>query len=118
MSARRVLLVEDEGASRVATGKFLEAMGHSVQLAADAQTALESSRRSPPEVLVCDCNLAQAMDGLPLARAIAEACGAAVILVSGHPPETLRQHLEGLETAALFQKPVSLKALAEAVAAA
>ena len=114
---RQVLLVEDEPAARDVTCRYLQSLGHQVQVAADVREALQAAAAHPPEVLVCDCNLSGRFNGLEVARVIAQA-GVAVILVSGHSPDLLREHLAGLKVAAILQKPVSLKKLAEAVSAA
>jgi DNA-binding response OmpR family regulator len=112
------LLVEDEPAARGATCKYLEMLGHVVGTADNADSALEAAAASPPEVLVCDCKLAAQFDGLEVARRIQEACGATVIVVSGHPAELMHEHLAGLDVVACLRKPVSLKELAEFVAKA
>jgi len=114
---RRVLLVEDEPAARDVTCRYLQALGHEVKVAADVREALLAAAEHPPEVLVCDCNLSGRFNGLEVARVIARA-GVAVILVSGHSPDLLREHLAGLEASAILQKPISLEKLAEAVSAA
>jgi len=103
--------------ARGATRQYLEAMGHAVQVAADAATALGAAAQTPPEVLICDCNLAQPFDGLDVARRIHADSGASVILVTGHPPDSLQAKLGDLEVAACLRKPLSLKDLAATVAA-
>jgi two-component system, chemotaxis family, chemotaxis protein CheY len=54
MAARRVLLADDDADLRLALRLSLEAAGYAVEVAANAQEALQRQRVRPAEVLVTD----------------------------------------------------------------
>jgi PAS domain S-box-containing protein len=67
---RRVLLVEDNADAAESLRLLLELNGHEVEVAQDAEEALEKMRQLKPEVIVCDIGLPGGMDGYELARVI------------------------------------------------
>lgn len=115
---RRVLVVEDDRTAREATRRFLQFCGHEVSVAPDPESALDAARNHAPEVLVCDCNLKEKLDGIALARSIQEHHRAAVIFVTAYPRSALRGRIGELVVADCLRKPISLAALADSVGAA
>jgi CheY-like chemotaxis protein len=65
--ANRVLVVEDDGATREAVGELIGMLGHQVVGAANAQAALDAMAQGPFDVLLTDINLPD-MTGIELAR--------------------------------------------------
>jgi len=65
--AKRVLVVEDDGATREAVGELIGMLGHQVVGAANAQAALDAMAQGPFDVLLTDINLPD-MTGIELAR--------------------------------------------------
>jgi CheY-like chemotaxis protein len=53
----RILVVDDEESIRVLLVRILEPMGYVVDVAADADTALEMVRVSTPDVALCDIKM-------------------------------------------------------------
>lgn len=113
--ACRVLVVEDDAAAREATRRFLAFDGHQVEAVGDPGAALSAADASPPQVVVCDCNLAGEGDGVEVAQEIHARHGSAVILVSGLAPDQVLAHAPDLQPAACLLKPLSLQDLAAAV---
>ncbi len=114
----RVLVVEDDAATRGSTVEILEALGYRVDAAADLEGArrLASGRRY--DLLVSDVVLPDG-SGAGLAAQLRERWpGLGVLLISGYPEEELpsRRALRGPRLAFLakpFDAPTLARALAE-----
>ena len=63
----KILVVDDERAVRESLRRALALEGYDVDLAADGEEALESSRRAEPDVLILDV-LMPGVDGLEVSR--------------------------------------------------
>lgn len=114
ITARRVLIVEDEEAARTATCRYLQYRGYQV---ADAATVEESFARAEslrPEVLICDWKLAGERDGVHVARTLHKKYGLAVIFVTAYALADLRSHIGDLAAGVVecLRKPISLDNLA------
>jgi len=57
MSAARILLVEDDDVLRDLLARNLQARGHEVSIADDAQAALDTLRTAPIDLVLLDINL-------------------------------------------------------------
>lgn len=68
-AARRILVVDDHGASRHVLIQQLHYLGHEAIGAANGQQALSLLAVQQPDVVITDCNM-PGMDGFTLARAI------------------------------------------------
>jgi CheY-like chemotaxis protein len=69
VTARDILIVEDNPDARDTLRRILELSGHRVRVAADGVSALEAVRQAAPEIALIDLGLPQ-MDGYELARRI------------------------------------------------
>jgi CheY-like chemotaxis protein len=67
LSARTILLVEDNNANRMVFQDLLEAEGHHVCAVATAQEAVAMARQVIPDLILMDVQL-EGMDGLSAAR--------------------------------------------------
>ena len=116
---RRVLLVEDEPALRMLSRRALEAAGHTVRAAEDAEAALALVAQGyAPEVLVTDITMPGEMDGLALADALRAARpGLPVVLVSGYAEATVGEGLDG-RGMRFLEKPFRMADLVAAVGTA
>ena len=80
---RRVLIADDDGASRSGLAALLSGWGYAVDQAADGAEALDKARATHPAVVISDLVM-PGMDGLELLRALTEEVPfAAVILLTG-----------------------------------
>ena len=80
---RKVLVADDDGASRSGLAALLSGWGYAVELAADGAEALDKARVAHPAVVISDLVM-PGMDGLELLRALTEEVPfAAVILLTG-----------------------------------
>jgi CheY-like chemotaxis protein len=109
---RRVLVVEDEDATRTATRRYLEYCGHEVAAAATADESLAKAELLQPEVLICDWKLSGRRDGIDVARTLRRHFDIAVIFVTAYALADLRQQLGDLGSVSCLRKPISLDALA------
>ena len=81
--SKRVLVVDDEAASRTGLKALLESHGYRVEAAASGAEALEKARSFRPAVVIADLVM-PGMDGLELVRSLQEEAPFAVtILLTG-----------------------------------
>ncbi len=84
MSQQRILIVDDEANHRSSLSISMRLEGYEVFEAADGQHALETLKRQPVDVVVCDLMMPR-IDGLELARRLRFAHpGTRVILMSAY----------------------------------
>lgn len=101
--ALRVLIVDDDKSTRAALAEILKIEGFSVDECGDGATALLRLQGSSYDVLLTDY-IMPGMDGLALASAARELCGALRCLVmSGHPPL-----LDGPDYLLWVSKPIDI----------
>lgn len=68
-AGRRVLVIEDNREAADILATYLRAHGHTVYVAYDGGTGLETARREHPEAVICDIGL-PVIDGYTLAQAV------------------------------------------------
>jgi PAS domain S-box-containing protein len=107
MSARRLLVVDDEPDSARALARLLRFWGHEVEVAHDVRSALEGARRTRPEVVFLDLSMPGA-DGFEVARRLREFAGEGLRLVAltGHARDEDRRRTEAAGFAGHLVKPV------------
>ncbi|MFH0998836.1 MAG: response regulator [Pseudomonadota bacterium] len=101
-----ILVVDDERSIRITAKAFLEADGHSVETAEDADSAMAALRRMPMDVILTDIIMPR-LSGVELLRQIREiSSDVQVIMMTGEP--TLETASESLRLGAVdyLQKPV------------
>jgi DNA-binding response OmpR family regulator len=114
MMQRRVLVVEDEQTIAESVAARLRAEGFAVDLAGSGPAAVESVRRSPPDLVVLDVML-PGFDGLEVCRRIQADRPVPVLMLTARDDET--DLLVGLAVGAddYLTKPFSLRELAARV---
>ncbi len=113
--ARRVVVLDDDGAVRAAYARSLRAMGCAVAEAATLADALAAAAATPPEVALVDFRLAGGVDGLDaVARLRAEVPGLAAVLVTADDSPALRDAAARMGVPTL-RKPVTEAMLAVAI---
>jgi PAS domain S-box-containing protein len=117
--AYTVLVVEDEAAVRSTVRRQLEALGHTVIVAATAGAALPILKaESPPDVMVTDVVLGSGMNGIDLADAARVfRPGLPVIFMSGFTAVPEAQRRINDSGAPLLTKPSTLLQLERALTA-
>lgn len=110
--ARRILIVEDEDATRTATQRYLQYCGHSVADAATVDEGIVKAEALHPEVLICDWKLNGKRDGIDVARVLKAKYGVAIIFVTAYGLDDLRAKIGDLGDVECLRKPISLETLA------
>src|SRR5574337_2044636 len=84
MAKAKILIAEDEPASRVGLQELLAGWGYEVTAAADGQEALEKASELQPALIIADLVMPK-MDGITLLRTLkADATLPALIILTGH----------------------------------
>lgn len=107
---RRILLVEDDPKTRSMVALYLQREGYDVESAEDGVRALELVREKEPHLVILDLMLPR-MNGLEVCRALREAGGPAIIMVTARSTE--EDKLTGLDLGAddYVTKPFSPREL-------
>lgn len=113
----RILLADDDKATRDLVKRALEADGHHVELTQDGSEALERLTTAPDtlDLLVSDVHM-PGIDGIDLAsRAITTAPGIRLLLMSGFAEELERARALPSDRLAVIIKPFTLEQIRQAV---
>lgn len=113
----RILLADDDQATRDLVKRALETEGHHVTLTQDGTEALESlsAAAEPFDLLVSDVHM-PGIDGIDLAaRAIAAAPGLRLLLMSGFAEELNRARSLRADHLAVIIKPFTLEQIRSAI---
>ena len=110
MTAKKVLVVEDERTIAEAVAARLRAEGFEVEVAGDGPSAVDTARRVQPDVIVLDVML-PGFDGLEVCRRIQAERGVPVLMLTARGDET--DLLVGLAVGAddYLTKPFSMREL-------
>jgi two-component system, response regulator PdtaR len=103
----QVLIADDEALTRMGLRTMLREMGHTiVATAADGPSALQLACETAPEVALLDIKM-PGMDGLAVARAIAERCPLPIVMLTAYSDRDLVERAAATETIqAYLVKPV------------
>ncbi|HUK91673.1 MAG TPA: response regulator [Blastocatellia bacterium] len=111
----KVMVVEDEAASRKLLCVVLTADGHSVVAAANARAALETVKADNPDVVLLDLGLPE-MDGLELARLLKSDQVTAhipLVAITAFPDRFCRENALKAGCDTFIVKPVNTRTLAK-----
>jgi response regulator NasT len=113
--ARRVVLAEDEALIRLDLAEMLGEEGYDVVgQAADGQQAIELAERLRPDLVVLDVKMPQ-LDGISVARHIAERRIAAVVILTAFSQRDLVERARDAGAMAYLVKPFTKGDLVPAV---
>jgi DNA-binding NtrC family response regulator len=111
MPKAKVLIADDESASRTGLEQLLRGWGYDVATAADGEEALERFSEFQPALIIADLVMPK-MDGLALLRAIGgDSTGPSLIILTGHG--TIETAVEAMRQGAYdyLTKPVEVERL-------
>lgn len=112
-----ILLVDDEADILAALADVLTDLGHSVHCCADGEEALARFADESFDLVLSDVRMPK-MDGVQLARVLAERCpGLPVVLISGHGEDELVEQAVPGNSVGFLRKPVRIRDLQECIAA-
>ncbi|MFU2209902.1 response regulator [Solidesulfovibrio sp. C21] len=107
MTPARVMIVEDEAITAMATGAMLKRLGHQVAASVGSgAAALEAFRRYNPDLVLMDIRLDGDMDGIETARAIRADSDVPVVFVSAYVDAQTRQRAAETSPFAFVPKPL------------
>ncbi|WP_300162486.1 response regulator [Solidesulfovibrio sp.] len=107
MTSARVMIVEDEAITAMATGAMLKRLGHVVTASvASGEAALEAFRRQAPDLVLMDIRLDGDLDGIETAEAIRRDSEVPVVFVSAYVDETTRSRADETKPFAFMPKPL------------
>jgi len=110
LSSLRVLVIEDDSASRLAIVKSLRESQHTVFEAADGVAGLEIARTEPLDAVVLDLMLPR-MDGIQLLRQLRTTSSVPVVVVSARRAEDDRVEALDLGADDYLTKPFTVREL-------
>jgi len=106
MSAR-VMIVEDEAITAMATGAMLKRLGHTVMAAvASGEAAVEVFRRERPDLVLMDIRLNGDLDGIETARILRRDTDVPVVFVSAYIDDQTRRRADETQPFAFIPKPL------------
>ncbi len=107
MTSARVMIVEDEAITAMATGAMLKRLGHVVTASvASGEAALEAFRRQMPDLVLMDIRLDGDLDGIETAEAIRRDSEVPVVFVSAYVDEKTRGRAAKTRPFAFMPKPL------------
>jgi len=107
MSPARVMIVEDEAITAMATGAMLKRLGHEVMASvASGEAALEACRKRRPDLVLMDIRLDGKLDGIETARLIHESGYVPVVFVSAYVDDQTRRRAAATHPLAFVAKPL------------
>jgi DNA-binding response OmpR family regulator len=107
----RILLADDDDATRDLVRRALETDGHAVHVTEDGSAALDAlmGTTSPFDLLITDVQM-PSLDGISLVeRAVAHTPGLRIILMSGFPEQLGRAASLGARRLEIVTKPFTLE---------
>ncbi len=115
VTARRILVVDDNEDAGSLLGEMLRSVGHEVVVTYDGPSALEALAHFTPEIAILDIGL-PVMDGYQLALALRTRLGSVRLMaLTGYGQEQDRARSQQAGFAAHFVKPVGLDKLLAAI---
>ena len=108
--AEKILIVEDEAALRETLAYNLKKEGYAVESAGDGRSALDTARRTKPDLLVLDLMLPE-LDGFEVCRILRKESAIPILMLTARDDEIDR--VVGLEVGAddYLTKPFSMREL-------
>lgn len=107
MVSARVIIVEDEVITAMATGAMLKRLGHVVLAAVGTgQDALDAFRRQRPDIVLMDIRLDGDLDGIETAKILRRDSDVPVVFVSAFVDDTTRTRAAEAGSFAFMPKPL------------
>jgi len=107
MAPARIMIVEDEAITAMATGAMLKRLGHVVLASvASGEAALEACRTWRPDLVLMDIRLDGKLDGIETARLLRESEDVPVVFVSAYADDQTRRRAAAIHPLAFVAKPL------------
>lgn len=113
-----ILIIDDDNALQTLFKQFMESAGHTARTAPNGREGLRLIKKSVPDLIITDIMMPE-MDGLEILREIRMTHPELpIIAISGgmrSPPINFLPHAKKMGACRIFEKPVSLNELRQAV---
>lgn len=107
MIAARVMIVEDEAITAMATGAMIKRLGHVVSAAVGTgQDALDAFRRQRPDLVLMDIRLDGDLDGIETAKLMRRDSNVPVVFVSAFVDDATRDRAAEAGSFDFMAKPL------------
>lgn len=107
MIAARVMIVEDEAITAMATGAMLKRLGHKVLAAVGTgQEAINAFRRQRPDLVLMDIRLDGDLDGIETAKLLRRDSDVPVVFVSAFVDDGTRNRAAEAQPFDFLPKPL------------
>lgn len=107
MMSARVMIVEDEAITAMATGAMIKRLGHTVSAAVGTgQDALDAFRRQRPDLVLMDIRLDGDLDGIETAKLMRRDSNVPVVFVSAFVDDVTRRRAAEAGPFAFMPKPL------------
>ena len=110
LSAKKVLIIDDEQELCEMLYAFLIPHNYKVFLAFNGQMGLEYFEEIKPDIVLLDLKMPD-IDGIEVLKIIRKVSDTPVVIITGHPQDVSDIHLEDLKIEGYLEKPVSLQAV-------
>jgi len=107
MTPARVMIVEDEAITAMATGAMIKRLGHVVSAAVGTgQDALDAFRRQRPDLVLMDIRLDGDLDGIETAKLMRRDSDVPVVFVTAFVDDVTRKRADEANPLAFMAKPL------------
>ena len=107
MIPARVMIVEDEAITAMATGAMLKRLGHKVSAAVSSgKAALEAFHRDHPDLILMDIRLDGDMDGIETATLLRQDTDVPVVFLTAYVDDKTRSRAAEVHPMAFIPKPL------------
>jgi len=119
VSARRILIVEDEMVVQLHLSRIVEELGYEVVgTAADRDEALELAAQEKPQLVLMDIHLASGTDGVETASRLVHEYDCAIVFISAYADQATVERTEQVGAAGYLVKPFTAAQVRAAIATA
>lgn len=116
MTARKVLIVEDEAIVAMALSRALPRLGLEVcRVLASGEEALDFLNNQKPDLVLMDIHLLGALDGIQTAERIREHHELPIVFMTGYSISEIQEKTKHLANVAHVGKPVGISTLAQVI---
>jgi len=107
MTPARVMIVEDEAITAMATGAMLKRLGHEVSASVSSgEAALEAFRRRRPDLILMDIRLDGQLDGIETVKILRKSDDVPVAYVTAYVDDQTRSRAAETRPLAFVAKPL------------
>lgn len=119
MTAKKILLVEDEAFVAMSLSRALPRLGYQVcRVLASGEEALSSVEADQPDLILMDIHLVGALDGIQTAERIRAAHhDVPIVFMTGYDIGEIQEKTRHITNAAHIEKPVGVPALVHIIEA-